>query len=111
MSTFLWSDAARPLRFACTGGAALLLQLYILHALTVARWSPIPADIVAILLSTQLNFVLSYIFTWRDRRPTGHNLPAMVVRWATYQSTAAGAALLNLAVFITAHAEMQSLPA
>ena len=111
MRAFLRSRAARPLRFACTGGLAALVQLGMLDALTDWRWTPIPANAVALLLSTQLNFVLSYLFTWRDRRPhTGMPL-AVLGRWAAYQGSVAGTALLNMGVFVLARADLHTLVA
>ncbi len=100
----LW--AARPLRFALTGGSAALVQLGILDALTDGRWSPILADAVALLLSTQVNIVLSYLFTWRDRRPRAGTPRAVLGRWAAYQGSAAGAALLNIGVFVVARTDL-----
>ena len=96
----LLSDVARPLRFACTGGLAALVQLGMLDALTHWRWTPILANAVALLLSTQLNFVLSYLFTWRDRRPRTGTPLGVLGRWATYQGSVAGTALLNMGVLV-----------
>jgi len=101
-----WSWAARLLRFALTGGSAALVQLGILDALTDGRWPPIPADAVALLLSTQVNFVLSYLYTWRDRRPRARTPRAVLGRWAAYQGSAGGAALLNMGVFIVARTDL-----
>ena len=104
MRAFLRSRAARPLRFACTGGLAALVQLGMLDALTDWRWTPILANAVALLLSTQLNFVLSYLFTWRDRRPREGTPLAILGRWAGYQGSVAGTAMLNMGVFVLARA-------
>ncbi len=106
-----WSWAARPLRFALTGGIAALVQLGILDALTDARWTPILADAVALLLSTQVNFVLSYRYTWRDRRPRAGAPRAVLGRWATYQGSTAGTALLNIGIFVVARADLHMLAA
>ncbi len=111
MRTAPWSRAARPLRFALTGGIAALVQLGILDALTDARWTPILADAVALLLSTQVNFVLSYRYTWRDRRPRAGAPRAVLGRWATYQGSTAGTALLNIGIFVVARADLHMLAA
>ena len=66
------------------------VQLWLLHALTEGRWSPILANSMAILLSTQVNFVLSYLFTWHDRRPAEGTAHAVLGQWATYQGAVAG---------------------
>ena len=108
---FLWSRAARPLRFACTGGVAALVQLGLVGALTAWRWPPIAANAVALLLSTQLNFVLSYLFTWRDRRPRTGTPLDVLGRWAAYQSSVAGTSLLNMGVFVVVRADLHTLAA
>jgi putative flippase GtrA len=99
----LLSERARPLRFAVTGGLAGLLQLALLALLTRHGWNSILANAVALLLSTQVNFALSHVFTWRDRRPhegTEGTPPVVLVRWAAYQGSVAGTALLNMLVFV-----------
>ncbi len=111
MRTFLWSRAARPLRFAGTGGIAALVQLGLLDALTAGRWTPVLADAVALLLSTQVNFALSYVFTWRDRRPRAASPRVVLGRWAAYQGSTAGTALLNLSIFVVARADLHTLVA
>ena len=96
----LLSERARPLRFAVSGGLAGLLQLALLALLTRHGWNSITANAVALLLSTQANFALSYLFTWCDRRPDKGTLPVVLVRWAAYQGSVAGTALLNMLVFV-----------
>ena len=61
------TPAARPLRFALTGGLAGLLQLGLLALLTRRGWPATPANAVAFLLAAQVNFAVSSLFTWRDR--------------------------------------------
>lgn len=63
----LLSEAARPVRFVCTGGIAALCQLGLLDALSHQGWNPAPANITASLLGAEVNFALSFLFTWRDR--------------------------------------------
>lgn len=109
MKTFLWSRAGRPLRFACTGGAAALVQLAILDALIDAHWSEIPANAVALVISTQVNFVLSYLFTWHDRRPAAGAPSVVLGRWAAYQGSVTGTAVLNMAIFIVTRADLHAL--
>jgi putative flippase GtrA len=101
----LLSDAARPLRVMCTGGIAALAQLALLDALTDHAWNPTLADAVSIALGAQVNFWLSYVFTWHDRRPRRWAAIPLLRRWALYQAASATAAVLNLAVFeATRHA-------
>lgn len=101
----------RPLRFLCTGAFAALVQLSILDAFTEQHWTPIAANAVALLLSTQVNFVLSYVFTWGDRRPLQATPRAVLGRWTVYQGSTAGAALLNMGVFILTRADLGTLVA
>jgi putative flippase GtrA len=109
--TFLPSRAARLLCFAFTGGVAALVQLGILEALTDGQWTPVQAEAAALLLSTQVNFFLSYLLTWRDRRPPGW-MPRMILgRWAAYQGTAAIAAIINMSVFVLGRADLHTLEA
>src|SRR2546423_5004724 len=103
--------SARPLRFAVTGGLAGLLQLAMLALLTRHGWDSILANVVALLLSTQANFALSYLFTWRDRRPHEGTPPVVFVRWAAYQGSVAGTALLNMLVFVATRAVLPPLVA
>jgi putative flippase GtrA len=70
-----------------------------------------PANAVALLLSTQVNFVLSYLFTWRDRRPHAGTAPVVLLRWVAYQGSVAGTALLNMLVFVAARAVLPPLVA
>jgi putative flippase GtrA len=107
----LLSERARPLRFAVTGGLTGVLQLALLALLTRHGWNAIPANAVALLLSTQVNFALSHLFTWRDRRPHAGTLPIVVMRWVAYQGSVAGTALLNMLVFVAARAVLPPLVA
>ena len=107
----LLSERARPLRFAVTGGLTGLLQLALLALLTRYGWNSIPANAVALLLSTQANFALSYLFTWRDRRPHEGTPPVVFVRWAAYQGSVAGTALLNMLVFVATRTVLPPLVA
>lgn len=92
------SHAARPLRFAGTGGAAGTVQLSLLTLFTHEAWRPIEANIVAFLLAAQVNFLLSVTFTWRDRG-AGDTL---FRRWMLFHGSIALMALVNIAVFAAA---------
>src|SRR6266516_719542 len=58
----LLSEAARPVRFLCTGGIAALFQLGLLGTLVHQGWNSALADIAASLLGAQVNFMLSFLF-------------------------------------------------
>jgi putative flippase GtrA len=92
------SPAARPLRFAGTGGVAGATQLTLLALLTRHGWDALPANLLAFLLAAQLNFALSLAFTWRDRQASR----SLVHRWLLYHGSIAAMALLNQLVFLLA---------
>jgi putative flippase GtrA len=89
--------AFRLIRFAGTGIAAAALQMAVLASLIHAGASAHPANVVAFLVAAQLNFALSYTFTWRERRGG-----SLVRRWLLYHTSIALMALVNLAVFTLA---------
>lgn len=100
----------RLLGVLCTGSIAALAQLGLLAALTQQHWNPTLADAAALVLGTQVNFGLSYRFTWRDRRPPGWTPAAVARRWSLYQGATAATAMLNLVVFVVAHHLLPVLP-
>ncbi len=107
----LLSSRARPLRAICTGSLAALCQIALLALLTGHHWPPVPADIAALIFGAQVNFWLSYGFTWHDRRPPRW-APTLVLRWwAAYQGAAGGAMLLNILIFLAAHTVLPTLVA
>lgn len=59
------------------------------------------ANIVAILFSAQVNFVLSISFTWNDRVQTERK--GLLARWLAFHISILGTALLNQLVFFLAH--------
>jgi putative flippase GtrA len=111
VSTFVWSRTARPLRFAFTGSLATLAQLTLLAVLSGRRWPPLPADAIAIVVSTEINFILSYLVTWRDRRPRPGSPRLIAWRWAAYHASVGGAAVINMLVFAVARPNLDVLVA
>lgn len=103
----VFSPRARPVRFAITGGLAGLVQLALLKLLTDHGWQALVANAVAFLLAAQLNFALSSLFTWRDRR-TRQSLGR---RWLAFHGSIAGMAVVNLAVFSAARLVLPVLAA
>ena len=91
----LFSAQARPLRFAITGGLAAVVQLLLLSLLTGHQWPALEANGVAFLLAAQFNFVVSNVFTWRDR-PVSQSLAR---RWLAFHGSIASMAVINLLVF------------
>lgn len=106
---WLFSDAARPIRFICIGSVAGVIQLVLLDLLTYWGWSSIVANSVAFLLAAQVNFLFSSLFTWRDRQsPTGL-WGGLLKRWVAFHGSIAGTAVLNELVFIVASREVPTL--
>src|SRR5436309_13396580 len=99
--------AARPLRFALTGGLAGLLQLGLLALLTGRGWPTAPANAVAFLLAAQVNFALSSLFTWRDRRRTA----PLWRPWLAFHGAIVAMALVNQSVFLAAWTALPALVA
>lgn len=105
---WLFSDAARPLRFIITGGTAGLIQLALLTGFERIGWNAVLANGVAFLLAAQVNFLLSSFFTWHDR-PLSVPTRALTRRWLAFHGSIGSTALLNEGVFILAHLWLPSL--
>jgi len=97
----LLSEVARPVRFICTGGAAALFQLALLDALVHQGWNPALANIIASLFGAQVNFVLSFLFTWRDRH-SHKGMKQVLGSWIAYHASITGTLLLNQLLFLAA---------
>jgi len=105
--SLMGGDAARPLRFALTGGVAGVTQLTLLALLTRHGWPELAANGVAFLLAAQVNFALSVTFTWRDRvdsRSLGR-------RWLAFHGAIAGMAVVNMLVLAASRAVVSALVA
>jgi putative flippase GtrA len=103
----LRSRAARPLRFALTGGLSGLLQLGLLALLTGRGWPAAPANAVAFLLAAQVNFALSSLFTWRDRR----RMAPLWRRWLAFHGAIVATTLVNQSVFLATRTALPVLVA
>lgn len=99
--------AGRLVRFAVTGGVAGMVQLALLQLLTSMGWHGLPADALGILAGTQVNFVLSALFIWRDRDIQGQ----WPRRWAEFHLATLATTLLNLSVFVLVELVMPRLVA
>ena len=93
---------AATARFAVVGLAMTVLHLAVFRLLL--PWSvPEVANVVAFLVATQVNFFLSYFWTWSARRPVGHETVGSVLRRAVlFNGSAALGFGVNAAVFSTA---------
>ena len=107
IAAVLLTEQARPLRFVFTGGLCGLIQLILFAFLVHNGWLPLIANTVAFLLSAQVNFVLSWSFTWRDRQ--SQQRAGLLARWLTFHGSILGTALLNQLVFFLARLLLPSL--
>ena len=84
-------------RFIVVGMAMTVLHLAVFRL--VVPWSiPEVANVVAFLVATQVNFVLSYFWTWSSRRPLGRETVGYVLRRGVLFN---GSALLAFGVNVT----------
>jgi putative flippase GtrA len=77
------SITVRIIRFAAVGTLCYLVQLGLMQALRHSMHLYY-ADVIGFLLSAQLNFLLSQIFTWGDRQ----HAESLMVRWAKFNASA-----------------------
>ena len=83
------------------------VQLSLLAALLAGGLRPFPANALAFLSAAQLNFALSQLITWGDRRFRG----TPVGRWFRFMAGIGSTAAMNLVVFAAAHTMVGPLPA
>lgn len=87
--------------FGIVGLVCLCLQLAIMK-LAEPYFPALVANGIGFIISAQLNFTLSYIFTWGDsKRQRGWRLAAT---WSGYCLVAIGAASINAAAFFSLRA-------
>jgi putative flippase GtrA len=106
----LLAIGGRPLRFAFVGGTSGAIQLALLHIATRHGWNAIIAEVVAIFVAAQINFLLNTTITWRDRY-AGATGVTLRRRWLVFHGSIIGATLLNITVFAVAHTVIPALAA
>ena len=101
----------RVVRFAMVAGSCTLLQLLILDFLNHLGVNRLLANGIAFVLSAQVNFALSALFTWRDRKPRlarhtksikATKAGIWATRWIKFNTTALVALAINELVFAAA---------
>lgn len=101
----------RVVRFGMVAVSCTLLQLLILEYLNHLGVDRVLANGIGFVVSAQVNFALSALFTWRDRKPRlarhTKSLKAAiariwVARWAKFNLTALVALAINEVVFAIA---------
>lgn len=96
-------------RFAAVGVVCFGVQTAVLVPLERAGMAAAVANATGFWLSAQLNFVLSSLFTWRDRPARGARQVA--ARWWQYQGTAYLSLAVNSLVFVVAEPAVGQLSA
>ena len=90
-------------RFVVVGVAMTALHLAV-FGLLVPFTMPEVANVVAFLCAMQVNFTISYLWTWSSRRPVGQETVGSVLRRAVLFLGSASAGFgINAAVFSVAH--------
>jgi putative flippase GtrA len=90
-----------------TGLLASAVQLLLLGGLLHLDLRVLPANALAFALAAQVNFALSYGFTWSDRRDVAPSRP--LVQWFEFLSSISSTAVLNLAVFAFASSVLPAM--
>jgi putative flippase GtrA len=103
--------SARLVKFAMVGGSCAVVQLSILHGLVSAGVEEHLANLVAFIISMELNFALHQFVTWRDRwTPTLH--PAKLLgRLLLFNASASSTGVINQGVFAIFNLFIWYLPA
>jgi putative flippase GtrA len=105
--------ANRIMRFLTVGGSCGVIQLSVLHELVAgAGMSERLANLIAFLISMELNFVLNQFFTWRDRWSSTLQPHKFLARLVMFNISAASTSgIVNQGVFNLFNLFMWYLPA
>lgn len=95
----------RIARFGAVGMLCLCFQLAVMNL--IEPFVPaLEANAIGFVISAQLNFTLSYFFTWSDsKRQSGWRL---ATTWSSYCLVAIGATFINAAAFAALHILLQA---
>ncbi len=96
---WFWARWARPLRFAGMGILAMGAQLLALTFLSYLGWHDLAANILAVLVGTQISFLLHATVTWHDHHTTGHS---SVLAWLRFNGVVLTTMALNQIIFLFA---------
>jgi len=92
----------RLIRFAFVGAICAAVQLSCLSALVTLGLEKQVANIIAIVLSTEVNIFLSRQITWRDRHAPGAPVHTLWRALVTHHALLASTLVINEAVFALA---------
>ncbi|HEV3174122.1 MAG TPA: GtrA family protein [Actinocrinis sp.] len=85
------------MRFAAVGIVCFSLQYLVLRLFTAAGVPATAADALGFALSAQLNFTLSTLFTWGDRK--GAFTSSVRTRWLSFNASILLTLAINTGVF------------
>jgi putative flippase GtrA len=94
------SRVPRLIRFGVVGGTCAILQLGSLFALVHLGMAHYVANIIAFLVVTQVNAILSHYITWHDRRHAHAVARVMIRRIVSFNVMALTTLVINEAVFV-----------
>jgi putative flippase GtrA len=103
----------RIFRFILVGGSCGMVQLAVLHGLVAsAGMGERVSNLIAFVISMELNFVFSQFFTWRDRWASGIQPHKFLARMAMFNvSATCTSGLVNQGVFNILNTFIWYLPA
>ncbi len=96
---WFWSHWARPLRFAGMGVIAMGAQLLALTLLSTLGWFDLAANVLAVLIGTQISFLLHATVTWHDHHTTGRTA---MIAWLRFNGVVLTTMALNQIIFLFA---------
>ena len=103
--------SARLVKFAMVGGSCAVVQLSILHGLVSAGVEEHLANLVAFIISMELNFALHQFVTWRDRWSPSLHPAKLLGRLLLFNASASSTGVINQGVFAIFNLFIWYLPA
>ena len=104
--------ANRIVRFLTVGGTCGIIQLSMLHALVVWGIEEHISNLIAFVISMEINFAMHQAFTWRDRWTSSLSVRKLVGRLLLFNVSASlTAGAINQGTFAIMNLFMWYLPA
>jgi putative flippase GtrA len=101
----------RVVKFIAVGGACAVVQLSVLHGLVSADVEEHLANLIAFIISMELNFVLHQFVTWRDRWSPSLHPAKLLGRLLLFNASASTTGVINQGVFAIFNLFIWYLPA
>jgi putative flippase GtrA len=101
----------RVVKFIAVGGACAVVQLSVLHGLVSADVEEHLANLIAFIISMELNFVLHQFVTWRDRWSPSLHPAKLLGRLLLFNASASTTGVINQGVFAIFNLFISYLPA